>query len=174
MKKYGPEKAHLILTDTDSLLYEIETEDIYEDMIADRDEFDMSGFAKTSPFYNPQNNKIIGKMKDETNGEAIFQVVALRPKMYSFKYGENKEKHRAKGVQFGASRSLCHADYLKQLETPAENYLTNRRLGSKLHKIYAIETQKRGLCSYDDKRYIMDDGISKIFLNRFIFRIFSY
>ena len=98
-------------------------------------------------------------MKDETNGEAILEVLALRPKMYSFIYGENKEKHRAKGVQFAASRALCHTDYLKQLETPKENYLTNRRLGSKLHQIYAIESQKRGLCSYDDKRFILDDGM---------------
>ena len=172
MKKYGHEKAHLILTDTDSLLYEIETVDIYEDMKADGDEFDMSGFPKNSPFYNPKNNKVLGKMKDETNGEAIFQVVALRPKMYSLKYGENKEKHRAKGVQFAASRSLCHADYLMQLETPTENYLTNRRLGSKLHKIYAIETKKRGLCSYDDKRFILEDGMNIIISTRYIHCLF--
>ena len=159
MKKYGANKAHLILTDTDSLLYEIETDDIYEDMKADSDEFDMSGYPKTSPFYNSKNNKVIGKMKDETNGEAIREVVALRPKMYSLRYGENKEKHTAKGVKSAASRELCHTDYRRQLESPTENYLTNRRLGSKLHKIYAIETSKRGLCSYDDKRFILDDGV---------------
>ena len=164
MKKYGPDKAHLILTDTDSLLYEIETEDIYEDMMENSDEFDMSGFPKNSPFYNPKNNKVIGKMKDETNGEAILEVVALRPKMYSLIYGENKEKHRVKGVQFAASRTLCHADYRRQLETPTENYLTNRRLGSKLHRIYAIETAKRGLCSYDDKRFILEDGMLLLIL----------
>ncbi len=165
LRKYGHEKAHLILTDTDSLLYEIETEDIYEDMVANGDEFDMSAFPKNSAFYNPKNNKVIGKMKDETSGEAILEVIALRPKMYSLIYGENKEKHRVKGIQFAASRALCHADYRRQLEDPEENYLTNRRLGSKLHRIYAIETSKRGLCAYDDKRFILPDGV---FFNIFI------
>ena len=32
--------------------------------------------------------------------------------------------------------------------------------GSHLHRIYTYEFQKRGLCAFDDKRYINEDGIS--------------
>ena len=42
--KYG-EKAKLLMTDTDSLMYEIETDDIYKDIAPDVSRlFDMCGF----------------------------------------------------------------------------------------------------------------------------------
>jgi hypothetical protein len=43
MEKYG-EKATLLFTDTDSLCYLIETENIYDDMKANGKEYDMSAF----------------------------------------------------------------------------------------------------------------------------------
>ena len=47
--KYG-EKAKLLMTDTDSLCYEIETEDFFEDISGDVDEkFDTSNFSKDHP-----------------------------------------------------------------------------------------------------------------------------
>ena len=42
--KYGS-KANLLCTDTDSLMYEIETEDFYKDISGDvKDRFDTSGY----------------------------------------------------------------------------------------------------------------------------------
>ena len=49
-------------------MYEIETEDAYLDMWNDRDLFDFAGYPKTSEYYDPTNNKVIGKFKDEANG----------------------------------------------------------------------------------------------------------
>ena len=47
--KYG-DKAKLLLTDTDSLMYEIETEDLYKDIMPDIDKwFDTSEFQKNHP-----------------------------------------------------------------------------------------------------------------------------
>ena len=47
--KYG-EKAKLLFTDTDSLAYEIETEDFYKDISPDvRKMFDTSNFSKDHP-----------------------------------------------------------------------------------------------------------------------------
>jgi len=164
MNKYGYERAHLLLTDTDSLLYEIETEDIYEDMNADEDEFDFARYSKSSKYYNPKNNKVLGKFKDETSGDPILEVVALRPKMYSIQtysgeHKDPKEKHRAKGIPYAESSKLQHKDYLNQLNSPTENYICARRIGSNLHQLYTIEQQKRGLCAYDDKRFVLQDGM---------------
>ena len=141
--KYG-EKARLLFTDTDSLMYEIETEDLYADMSAQRDLFDFSNYPRTGPFFDNVNNKVIGKFKDETAGDPILEFVGLRPKMYSFLTVCNahagsaqlKEKHRAKGIQSAASKLLKHQDFLSQLNSPRENYVTNRRIGSKLHKVF--------------------------------------
>ena len=99
----------------------------------------------------------------------IVQFVGLRPKMYSYLYQKDSnptskvtEKHRVKGIASSASRALRHSDYIEQLDAPHENYITNRRLGSKLHKIYAISCEKRGLCSIDDKRFLLDDNIHSL------------
>ena len=52
---------------------------------------------------------------------------------------ETVDKHRAKGIQRAAAAKLTHAEYKAQLKLPAENFVINRRLGSRLHKIYGIE-----------------------------------
>ena len=44
LKKYGPQKAHLLFTDTDSLTYVIETDDVYEDMKENQDLYDTSEY----------------------------------------------------------------------------------------------------------------------------------
>ena len=49
-----------------------------------------------------------------------------------------KEKRRIKGVSRAAGKALMFEDYKAQLHNPTENYLTNRRIGSKLHQVYAI------------------------------------
>jgi len=68
----------MYLYNTHSLLYEIETSVIYEDMKSNEDEIDFAGYPWSAKYYNPKNNKVLGKFKDETNGDTIFEVVALR------------------------------------------------------------------------------------------------
>ena len=41
--------------------------------------------TRKSPFYNDENKKVIGKMKDELKGEIIEGFVGLRVKMYLLK-----------------------------------------------------------------------------------------
>ena len=68
--KYG-EKAKLLFTDTDSLCYEIETEDFYKDIAPDIDQkFNTSNFEKDhiSGIASAKNKKVIGMMKDEAGG----------------------------------------------------------------------------------------------------------
>ena len=158
--KYG-DKAQLLFTDTDSLMLEIETADIYRDLKQHKELFDFSGYPKQHFCYDPTNNKVIGKFKDEANGDIIIEFIGLRAKMYSYivlsQHGI-QEKHRAKGISSAASRKLNHADYLQQLNLPTENYQKNRRIGSTLHKLYSMEVDKRGLCSFDDKRFILENG----------------
>ena len=76
-EKYGS-NAKLLFTDTDSLNYNIRTEDIYKDFWADKDKFDFGDYNKNSGFYDPTNKKVIGKMKDETKGVPIVEFVGLR------------------------------------------------------------------------------------------------
>ena len=149
-KRYG-DKAHLLFTDTDSLMYEIETEDLYADFATAEDNvFDFSNYPPSHSFFKSEflkNKAQVGLMKDEAAGLIINEFVGLRPKMYSYTTCKVKEdgeiaygeKHRAKGIQKVAAARFKHSEYLKQLQNPEENYVLNRRLGSKLHRIYGIE-----------------------------------
>ena len=100
-RKYGT-KAKLLFTDTDSLCYEVKTEDIYQDMLQDIELFDTSEYAQDQPLHSPRNKKALGRMKDEMHGIPIEKFVGLRPKMFSVMYTENSkqvEKKTAKGIK---------------------------------------------------------------------------
>ena len=81
-KKYG-NMARLLFTDTDSLTYEIEAEDVYQDFWNDKDKFDNSDYPESSRYFDKTNKKVIGKFKDEAAGISICEFVGLRSKMGS-------------------------------------------------------------------------------------------
>ncbi len=97
-KEYGP-RCELLYTDTDSLLLEIETEDIYKDIERNKTLYDTSDYPKEHPLHSNENKKVLGKMKDECAGTPIAECVCLRPKMYSIITGEEKNIKKAKGVK---------------------------------------------------------------------------
>ena len=96
LPKYGKNQK-LLFTDTDSLCYEIETEDFYKDISGDvEDNFDTSNFPKDHPSGIPvgKNKKVPGMMKDEAGGRIIEEFVGLRAKLYSYRVFEGKEEKK--------------------------------------------------------------------------------
>ena len=90
--------ANLLFTDTDSLIYEIKTEDVYEDFYEDKNLFDFSNYSLNLQFFDPTNKKVIGKVKDEFKGKIISEFVGLKSKMYSLIAVDAEEVKKAKGV----------------------------------------------------------------------------
>ena len=88
----------LVFNYTDSLLYQIQTDDVYEYFYADKHLFNFWGYEKESPFYNDENKKVISRMKDELNEKIIEEFVGLRAKTYSLKT-KKEEMKKAKGVK---------------------------------------------------------------------------
>ena len=89
------DKAQLLYTDTDSLIYEIETEDVYSDISGHIEaKFDTREFPVTHPSGIPigKNKKVVGMMKDESCGKIIIEFLGLRPKLYSYKVGDEVKK----------------------------------------------------------------------------------
>ena len=60
-----------LFTDTDSLMYEIKTEDVYEDFSNNKEMFDSSNYSIKSKYYDNSNKLVIRKMKGEAAGVAI-------------------------------------------------------------------------------------------------------
>ena len=80
----------MLFTDTDSLAYEICTDDIYKDMATFADVFDFSEYPQSHPLYSVTNKKLSGKFKDELSSQPIAEFVGLRPKMYSYTFVDGK------------------------------------------------------------------------------------
>ena len=99
--------AGLLLTDTESLTYEIKSEDIYEDSFKHKHLFYFSSYSEYSKFFDPTNKKVIGKMKDVSEGVIIDDFVGLKPKMDSMKNIDGKESNMAKGVNIATEFNEC-------------------------------------------------------------------
>ena len=160
MQKYGPQKAKLLFTDTDSLTYLIETDDIYQDMKQDQDLYDTSDYPKDHPLHSTVNKKIIGKFKDEVNGVPINEFVGLRAKMYSIKTEDVEEdKKKGKGIKKSVlKKEVKHQDYKDCLFERKEYQHSMMGFRSDKHQVYTQKQTKKSLSPFDDKRYILQDG----------------
>ena len=68
--------ANLLITDKDSLTYEIKSKDPYEGFFKYKHLFDFREYQ--SIFFNPTNKKVIRKMKDEFKGIPINKFIGLK------------------------------------------------------------------------------------------------
>ena len=163
--KYG-KQAKLLFTDTDSFLYEIQTEDFYKDISGDvKDRFDTSDYPKGHPSGIPTggNKKVLGMFKDEAAGKIIKEFVGLRAKLYSYKMDEGKENKRCKGIKKAVvEKSITHGDYKTCLETGKEQLRKQNIIRSYEHTLYTEEVNKIALSAADDKRYLLKDSFDTL------------
>ena len=68
-------KSKLLFTDTDSLMFEFKTENIYEDLSSNKEMLDFSNYSTKSKHYDDSNKLVIGKVKDENGGTLIEEFV---------------------------------------------------------------------------------------------------
>ena len=93
MKPKYAEKAKLYYTDTDSVIFNVKTEDFYENIAPDVDQwFDTAGYIVDRPLPMGKNKKVLGKFKDELGGKIMTEFPGLRPKTYSFLIDDFEEK----------------------------------------------------------------------------------
>lgn len=97
-KKYPGSKLKLLWTDTDSLGYLIQTEDIYADMKEDLHLYDTSNFPEGHMLHSKINEKKHGVMKDESPAKPIAEFGGLRSKMHAFVCSTKDEVKVAKGI----------------------------------------------------------------------------
>jgi len=79
IKEKYKDEAKLLFTNTDSLMYHIETEDVYNDFAGDIERFDIKDYKEDHPsgIKTEIDKKMPGKFKDEACGQQIEEVVAL-------------------------------------------------------------------------------------------------
>ena len=162
--KYGLEKLILCYMDMDSLVYDIKTEDFYEDIANDVEtRFDTSGYSKTDfrPLPIGLNKKVIGLMKDELGGKIMTEFMALRPKLYSYRELDGSEDKKCKGIKkCVVKKTLTLEDYKTCLFSDSTEHRSQLMFRSSKHEVHTIEVNKVALNRDDDMRTPRKDGIS--------------
>ena len=152
MKQKYPEGLTLCYMDTDSLIYNIETDDFYKDIAGDvKDRFDMSGYNPNRPLPVGLNKKVIGLMTDELGGEIMTEFVTLRPKMYAYKTGSAESK-KCKGIKkCVVKKMISFEDYKNCLLCGGFSYRSQLIFRSSKHEVRTLEVNKLVLSRDVDK-----------------------
>ena len=127
-------------------------------LIRDKHLFDFSGYPKDSVYYGDENKKALGKTKNEFNGNKIHEFVGLRTKMYSLSSYDGWEVNKAKEINL----ELRHQEYIDVLFGKKGVRHKMKRIQSKSHEIGTYKLIKISLSCFDNKRYILDDGINTL------------
>ena len=182
-------RSIMMKTDTDSLCYYIETEDLYQDLKTNssiQQFMEFSNYPKDHYLYNNDRKKVPGLFQDECvdpycyedkeknplwgKMSIISEYVGLRAKSYCNKLVFlndsfiNKEKKKSKGVPRRHIEKRINFQNYKEC-------LFDKKI-IKLDDIYSFRslqlstysiTQSKIALSYcDDKRHILDDGITTL------------
>ena len=165
LPKFGKENLDLLFTDTDSLCYHIKNINPYKVMMENKGEFDLASYPKDNILYDPTNNKVLKKMKDELSGKYMVEFVGLRPKCYAFNVSNGITKKTCKGVKKSVvDKEITFDDYNNTRKTGEIKEIKQMGFRSYKHIIYTEETTKKALTRNDDKVFILDDNINTLTL----------
>ena len=150
----------LCYMDTDSLIYNIKTENFYADIADDVPaRFDTSGYCPDRPLPIGLNKKVIGSMKDELGGAIMTEFVALRPKLYSYKKLDGSEDKKCKGIKkCVVQKTLTFEDYKNCLFNSSVEYRSQLMFRSIKHDIFTLEVNKVALDRNDVREFLSSIG----------------
>ena len=181
---YG-DKAELLFTDTDSLVYLIQTEDFFEDIKKD---IKKKNLTHNFPEVHPSgikaglNEKEVGIFKLDTGANQIIIFIGLRPKLYTYKvetkYKKDKKDNvikeielkeellsKAKGVKkCVVKKTLSLEDNKKCLFSEEKQMREMNIFRTKNHDVYLTTVNKVALSPNDDKRLICENKIDTLAL----------
>ena len=81
--------------------------------------------------------------------------------MYSYVKDKDENNKVAKGIKkFVIKKHIAHEDYKNTLFNNKEIYHTMKTIRSNAHQLGSYELNKVSLSCFDDKRYILNDGIT--------------
>ena len=102
-------------------------------------------------------------MKDMSKGKIIDEFIGLKSKIYSIKNIDGKESNTAEGLNI-ATEFKEYEDALLIKKIMRHKMIRHKmiRIQSKKHKIGTYENNKISLLCFDDKRFVLDDGIDML------------
>ena len=150
--------VRLLYTDTDSFIYEIQSENIYDEMREkNQSVFDTSNYPLDNIHKIPLRNKQkLGAFKDENHGNIMIEFVGLRSKSYALRVDHDKIIKKAKGITRCTVRDqLTFQNYLECLQHNSTKYCQMSIFRSIKHDIFTQKINKSSLSASDDKRFLI-------------------
>ena len=156
------DKAELCYMDTGSFAIHIKTEDFYEDIANDVEEwFDTSNYDDNGPLPTGKNKKVIGLFKDELGGKIMKEFVGLRAKTYSYLMDDDSEHKKAKGTKKCViKRRLIFENYTDCLFNDKNILKSQQRFKNDCHNVYTEQINKIARSSNADERLKICDRIT--------------
>src|SRR5277367_1356261 len=169
-EKYG-NKAKLGYMDTDSFIFQTETEDIYKDMAERPDIFDLT------------DSKTIGLFKDKCPGKIITESIYIRAKTYHYVISDGSTRSKHKGVSKGGMEIMAKNTYPDSTSPMTQVYqdclvdnkvfyAKNIGFRSKNHILSLVESEKKALCPLNSKNWVLSNGITVLAYGHW--RIYAY
>src|SRR5271170_3137750 len=157
-EKYG-DNAKLGYMDTDSFIFQTETEDIYKDMAERPDIFDFT------------DSKTIGLFKDKCPGKIITESIHIRAKTYHYVISDGSTRLKYKGVSKGGMETMAKNTYSDSTSPITQVYrdcLFNNKVfhaknigfRSKNHILSLVESEKKDFCPLNSKNWVLSDRIT--------------
>ena len=151
--QYG-DRCQLLYTDTDSLLLEVQTKDVFRDMASHAELYDTSDYPPEHPLHSTANKKVLRKMKDECAGRPIAEYISLHTKMYSILEAGGGNIKKAKDVKKNVvKKHIRHEQYKQTLFVKHTFRHSMDVLRSERHRIYGQHLNKVSLSPFNSKRW---------------------
>ena len=177
--------AKLLMTDTDSFIYlvPISEKDLVAKLSEIKEHLDFSKYPENHILRSMDNASVLGKFKDEADGQRLLSFVGLRSKLYSLLFKEEEEeeeedvnqinnsensdseeeseeielvKKAVAGIKRSFTEPLTHEIFLNTLETQSNVFIEQNLIKSNNHRLVTHTERKLALCAYDDKRFLTD------------------
>lgn len=175
LKKFysKPKQLQMVYTDTDSLILEIRTDDVYEDLASMSQHFDFYNYPSDHHLFSEKNKRVPGLFKDECGGQIMTEFVGLRSKMYAIrrlapKSSECEEQTFVENkTAKGCPKALVKKDL--KFDHYTDCLFHTRRMEHEFsairsisHRVSTVRQTKVTISPFDDKRYVLDDLISTL------------
>ena len=88
----------MLVTDTDNVIYKIETQNVYENFYKNKELFDFNNYKKDPKYFDNLNDLVVYKIEDETFGVTKISIIRLKPKMVTYETEDSLESKKPKEI----------------------------------------------------------------------------
>ena len=165
-------QVKLLMTDTDSLCYEIRRPASFVYRKLEKCSWmDFSNYNKSNhyqSFYSMSKYLTPGYFKDELSGNFLLEFCGANCKVYSFLAENDVEKIRLKGVKLSfTSQYIRHIDFLKAVTESTENfeveYACFSQIISQNQQLKTVLKSKKSVHPFNDKKFFLSNRIAYSF-----------